>query len=420
MYDEDIEKTILFYLIFENEELKLSEDDFINPRNLKIFKAIESLNKEKEEINAISIKNKINNKDNEVLKYISDLSTFKYGTSLEFAYKTLKDLTKKRKMLELAKNIENSIENEFNVSEFIENQIKTMNDINKDSEREETLTDIVCETALIIEEKMNKKYDETFFTGIFDLDDVTNGLHKEELTIIGARPSVGKSSLALQIAENIAKNRLVGFISLEMSKTQIVEKLISKIARLDSYKLKTGKLDENEALKIIEATEEIQKLKLDITTSIKSIQDIELYAKRKKNKENLELLIIDYLQLVENKEKNNIREQEIASITRALKLLSLELHIPIIALSQLKRDNSNSKPTLSDLRESGAIEQDADNVIFLYRDGETEEPQVVEDITVDLQKQRAGGLVTTKVRFNKEFSTFTNLVKKIGENICKE
>lgn len=412
MYDEEIEKTILFYLIFENEELKLSEEDFVNSRNSEIFKAVTRLKEEKEEINVISIKNKINNKDTEILKYISDLSTFKYGTSLDFAYKTIKELSKKRKMLHLARQIEDSIEKEINISEYIENQIKLMNEINSDSIKEETLTDIVCETALIIEEKMNKKYDDTFYTGIFDLDDVTNGLQKEELTIIGARPSVGKSTLALQIAENVAKNKLVGFVSMEMSKTQIVEKLISKTARIDSYQLKTGKIDENEALKIIEASNKIQKLKLDITTSLKSIQDIEIYAKRKKNKDNLELLIIDYLQLIENKEKNNIREQEIASITRALKLLSLELHIPIIALSQLKRDNSNSKPTLSDLRESGAIEQDADNVIFLYREGEAEEPQPVEDITVDLQKQRAGGLVTTKVRFNKKYSIFTNLVRK--------
>ena len=413
MLDENIEKIILYYLIFEKEELKLAEEDFTTERNRQIYMAIKKLKKENKEINVISIKNEINPNSVEILTYLSDLAEFRYGTSLEYAYKTLRNMTKKRKILELVKRIETEIINEIDVDVYIENQIKTINKINDDIDIKETLLDTVNKTIEIIEKKIKKEYEQDYLTGIFDLDDVTNGLHKEELTIIGARPAVGKTTLALHIAEKISsKGILVGYVSLEMSKTQIIQKLISKLSRIDSYKLRTGKLQEEDYIKIINAANEIKDLKLDITTNLNSIQDIEIYAKRKKNKENLGLLIIDYLQLITNKEKSNTREQEIASITRILKLLSLELSIPIIALSQLRRDGANNEPTLADLRESGAIEQDADNVIFLYKDNDDEEQKTVEDITLDLQKQRAGGLVTTKIRFDKKISSFTNLVMR--------
>ena len=412
MSDENIEKIILYHLIFANEELKLSEEDFAFEKNKQIYRAIKELKKREEEVNVISIKNIINPDSTEILTYISNLVEHKYGTSLEFAYKTLKTMTKKRKLILLANALEREVPNELEIDSYIENQIKKLNEMNADTTKQETLQDILLETMEIIEKKMKKTYEENYFTGIFDLDDVTNGLHREELTVIGARPGMGKTSFALNIAEkNANKNFLVGFVSLEMSKTQIIQKLISKVARVDSNKLRTGKLEEAESIKVIEASNKISNLKLDITTEARSIQDIEIYAKRKKNKENLGLLIIDYLQLITNKEKTQTREQEIASITRSLKLLSLELNIPIITLSQLSRNSSNSKPTLTDLRESGAIEQDADNVIFLYKENE-EENKVVEDITLDLQKQRAGGLVTTKVRFDKKYSTFVNLEMK--------
>ena len=149
-----------------------------------------------------------------------------------------------------------------------------------------------------------------------------------------------------------------------------------------------------------------------INTKAKNIQDIEAYARRLKNKEDLGLLIIDYIQLIKSINKTNSREQEVAEITRTLKLLSLELKIPIIGLCQLNRNAARNKPILADLRESGAIEQDADNVIFLYKKEENTEPKHIEDIVIDLQKQRAGPLTETVVRFNKQISEFTNLVRR--------
>ena len=174
-----------------------------------------------------------------------------------------------------------------------------------------------------------------------------------------------------------------------MSETQIVQKLIAKVSNVDSNKLRTGNLDQLEQEKVAIAEGKISDLPFFINTRIRSIQEIENYARRLKNKNNLGLLIIDYIQLV-----------------------SLELKIPIIGLCQLNRNAARTEPTLADLRESGAIEQDADNVIFIYKENDNEEEKTVENVVIDLQKQRAGGLTKVTVRFDKKVSEFRNLVRR--------
>ncbi len=415
MYDEEIEKTVLYYLIFENEQISVTEDDFFIQKHKQIVKAIQELKSKKEEINSLSIKNSIKGKDTEILKYISIIAESRFGSSINYAYKELKRLSKKRKLLNLSKEIEQNIKEEPEVEIYIEKKIKELNEINQEGVKEKTFLDIVCETSEIIDKKIlqGEKYDYKYFTGIFDLDKVTNGLHEEELTIVGARPGVGKTTFALQIAHKIAsKNISVAIVSLEMSETQIVQKLISKVSNIDSYKLRTGNLNIQEQEKIAIAEGEISDLPIFINTRIRNIQEIETYARRLKNKNNLGLLIIDYIQLVKSKNRFNSREQEVAEISRNLKLLSLELKIPIIGLCQLNRNAARTEPTLADLRESGAIEQDADNVIFIYKENESEEPQLVENVIIDLQKQRAGGLTKVTVKFDKKVSEFRNLIRR--------
>ncbi len=198
-----------------------------------------------------------------------------------------------------------------------------------------------------------------------------------------------------------------------MSKNQLVERLIAKEARVDSNKIRTGILTDEEMEKIAEATAKVYELPIFINTKSKNIQDIEIYARTLKNKENIGLLIIDYIQLMKSQNKLNSREQEVSEITRTLKLLSLELKIPIIGLCQLNRNAAKSEPTLADLRESGAIEQDADNVIFLYKkDNNDNEQKSIEDVVIDLQKQRAGPLARVTVRFDKKISEFINLIRR--------
>lgn len=192
-----------------------------------------------------------------------------------------------------------------------------------------------------------------------------------------------------------------------MSEEQIIQKLLAKKARVNSRKIRNGDLKEEEISKIAVACGEIGNLPIRVLTKANTIQKIEIEARRLKNRDKLDLLIIDYLQLVRNIGNFKSREQEVADISRTLKLLSLELDIPIIALCQLNRNASKNEPTLADIRESGSIEQDADNVIFLYQ--EYEENNIV---TVDLQKQRAGNTGKTILKFNKVNSEFVNIERQ--------
>ena len=416
MYDENIEKRVLYCIIFENEQLNVNEEDFFVTKHKQIINAIKELKRKKQEVNLISINNLIKNNNSDVIKYISlNIAEYNYGTSTEYAYRELKRLSKKRKLIKLSKEIQENIETETEVEIYIEKKITQLNEINQEGEKEKTFLDIVCETSDLIEKKriQGTKFDYKYFTGIFDLDKVTNGLHEEELTIIGARPGVGKTTFALQIGHRIAeKGTTVGIISLEMSETQIVQKLISKVANVDSNKLRTGNLDILEQQKIAEAEGKISDLPIFINTKVRNIQEIETYARKLKNKNNLGLLIIDYIQLVKSASKLNSREQEVAEISRTLKLLSLELKIPVIGLCQLNRNAARTEPTLADLRESGAIEQDADNVIFIYKENDNEEEKIVENVIVDLQKQRAGGLTKVILKFDKKISEFRNLIRR--------
>ena len=245
----------------------------------------------------------------------------------------------------------------------------------------------------------------SLYTGYFDLDDLTDGLHNGELTVIGARPGVGKTTFSLQLAENIAKKgKDVCYVSLEMSEIQIIQKLLSLRTGVNSRKIRNGDMTEEEKMLVGTDCMQLGELKFKLLTKVSTIQQIEIAARRLKNQEKLDLLIIDYLQLVRNNGKFNSREQEVADISRTLKLLSLDLEIPIIALCQLNRNANKQQPTLADIRESGAIEQDADNVIFLYQ--ENIENNIV---FVDLQKQRAGNTGKIELKFHKPISRFVSI-----------
>lgn len=194
-----------------------------------------------------------------------------------------------------------------------------------------------------------------------------------------------------------------------MSDSQVIQKMIARKSRINSYKMRMGTLENNDLEKIGQTSAEIATLPIYLTTNSRTIQQIEATARKLKNKNKLGLLIIDYIQLIKNKEKFNSREQEVADITRTLKLLSLELKIPIIGLCQLNRNATRQEPLLSDLRESGAIEQDADNVIFLYQENDSDSNLI--DITIKVAKQRAGGIGKVYMKFNKPNSEFRNTVR---------
>lgn len=405
MYDEEIEKAILFYMIFQGEQFELTEKDFINTTNQKIIKAINELKLQKEEVSMLTVKNKIDEKSNEILRYLAFIGDYVSRTSPQTAYKILKEYTKKREVFNLAKQMQMEVRNIEDSDIFIEKAISELQKIEFQTEKDESFAEQVAKTAEMIETSIRKKKSYDYYTGFFDLDALTDGLHQGELTVIGARPGVGKTTFSLQIAEKIAsKNKNVAYVSLEMSEEQIIQKLIARKTRVNSRKIRNGDLTQEEIDKIGLACGEVSELPISILTKANTIQQIEIEARRMKNRDKLDLLVIDYLQLVRNIGNFKSREQEVADISRTLKLLSLELEIPIIALCQLNRNASKNEPTLADIRESGSIEQDADNVIFLYQ-------QNIEDniVTVDLQKQRAGNTGVSKLKFNKNNSEFVNI-----------
>lgn len=410
MQDEEIEKAMLYYLIFENYECELIDEDFTTRLNKKIFRAIQNLKQAKEEITMLTVKNKLIDEKN-ILSYLATLSENIYGTTAESVYKKLIELTKKRQMQKLLNESVTKIKDAENIDIDIEKVIKELNKIEDREIKEESLKEQIIDTLDMIEKNMRNKNDYSLYTGMLDLDQLTCGLHNEELTIIGARPGMGKTTFALQIADYIAKKRIpVMFISLEMSEEQIITKLIAKETRINSTKMRLGTLTDQEAVKVYEAGAELEEKSLYITSNLRTIQQIEVEARKLKNKKNIGLIIIDYIQLIKSSQKFNLREQEVADITRTLKLLTLELKIPIIGLCQLNRNATRQEPMLSDLRESGAIEQDADNVIFIYQEEETDAAAPV--VTIKLAKQRAGSTGKVNMIFRKVYSEFVNIIRR--------
>lgn len=410
MYDEELERVMLYYLIFEQEQYSLSEEDFVNERNRKIICAINDLKAENKEISMLTIKSKIRANGKQVLDYMTSLGDFVRTSSAENVYNSLMELSKKRKLFSVLQTKLQEVLDCESVDILAEDIKKQINNIVQVNEKTETFVQKVVNTLGAIESNYNNRNDYSLYTGITDLDDKILGLHNQEFTVIGARPGVGKTTLALQIAQNIArKGKEVTIISLEMSDTQLIQKLIASKARINSYKMRRGTLEEADFEKIRDVSEDISNLPITLISRATTIQKIETTIRKLKNKNQLDLVIIDYIQLIKNNKKLPSREQEVADITRTLKLLSLELDIPIIGLCQLNRNATKAEPTLADLRESGSIEQDADNVWFLYQEKEDESNVV--DVTLKIAKQRAGEIGKVNLKFNKPNSEFTGVMR---------
>lgn len=249
-------------------------------------------------------------------------------------------------------------------------------------------------------------------SGFRDLDSKLAGFQDSNLVILAARPGIGKTSFALNVAQHIAvKSKLpVGFFSLEMSQEELVDRLLVAQADIDSWKLKTGRLDDEDHRRLVHAMGELAEAQLYIDdTPGASLSEIRTKARRLQMEHGLKLIIIDYLQLIVGRNLEN-RVQVVSEISQGLKNLARELKIPVMALSQLSRSIESRgarKPQLSDLRESGAIEQDADVVMFLYR----EDPDNVEQIKLDIQKHRNGATGEIDLIFRGDRTRFYGMEK---------
>jgi replicative DNA helicase len=281
------------------------------------------------------------------------------------------------------------------------------------------IKDVLLETFNRLEELYNTKgYVTGIPTGFTDLDYKTSGLQNSDLILIAARPGMGKTAMALNIAQYAAvqKHVPVAIFNLEMSKDQLVNRMLCSEVMVDSQKMRTGKLEDEDWNKIAQALGPLSEapIYIDDTPGV-SVMDIRAKCRRLKLEKNLGLIVIDYLQLMQGRGKTESRQQEVSEISRSLKILAKELNIPVVTMSQLSRGpeaRTDHRPMLSDLRESGAIEQDADIVMFLYRDDyynpDTEKKNIAEVI---IAKHRNGSTGTVELRWFGEYTKFANLKK---------
>lgn len=403
----------------------LIDEDFYNHQYAVLFDAMISLFNEGKPVDLITLQNKL--RENDIpqeaisLEFIRDIiaavptsANVKYYASIVAEKATL------RRLIKVTESITNECYlDKEKVETILEQTEKKVFDIiqNKGSGEFVSIKDIVIKSLESIESAAKSKGSVTGIpTGFYDLDYKTAGLQPSDLILVAARPSMGKTAFVLNIAEYVAVKSGVttAIFSLEMSKDQLVKRIISMNSKVDSQAIRSGELKDEDWVKLVESARMIGNsgLIIDDTPGI-SISELRSKCRKFKLENNLGLVIIDYLQLMSGSKKSESRQQEISDISRGLKALAREINAPVIALSQLSRaveQRPDKRPMLSDLRESGAIEQDADVVMFIYRDDyynrDSEEAGVSEII---IGKQRNGPTGTVKLAWLSQFTKFANL-----------
>ena len=386
--------------IFDEVSLYVKNLNFYDPMHQKIFSAIENLIFKGMLANPITLKNYFEDEkdDLNVPEYLVKITKFSTSSRQAIEYsKIVYDMFVRRELIKISeKTIDNAKQNDLNTNgkNVLEGCEKLLYDLAENGSYNSSIIKFDEAVRQTIEmASIAYKNDEGIVgvpTGLRDLDDRLGGLHKSDLIIIAGRPGMGKTALATNIAFNAAKNfqengkqSSVAFFSLEMSSEQLSTRILAEQSRIKSNDIRRGKISDEQFDKFIEASKNIAELPLliDETPAI-SIAAMSNRARRLKRKEGLDLIIVDYIQLMRgNTNLRDGRVQEISEITQGLKALAKELAVPIIALSQLSRaveQRDSKKPQLSDLRESGSIEQDADVVMFVYRESyylENKEPR---------------------------------------------
>jgi replicative DNA helicase len=397
----DIEKSVLGCLALGKADyvIKLSENDFYNQANQQIFRAIKHLFEQKKEIDIITLSDELKPQIDNSLEMVCGLESYVATTeNINHYISSLKQYTLRREIIKSADRAKDiALNKSYDNPIEMKNDILQLFDIEIYSRQKDdnSLYAIIMRTVQDIEDKYNSNTEDKYFTGFYDLDKLTAGLHPEELTILAARPGVGKTAYALQMMLQMAKKGIHSlFVSREMSQMQIAKRILANIATIDGQKLRLCKtLTDSDWAKIgYSVANEIGQLPIELNDKLSSVQEIRAYCRELKTSGKLDLLIVDYLQLCKSLKKVDNRTQEVADISRQLKEISLEFGIPVVALSQLTREGSKAgrEPELHDLRESGSLEQDADNVIFLHVPDGTDETQDCFDIKVIVGKQRNG------------------------------
>ena len=411
----------------------LTEDSFYSEKNAKIFASLSSLLEAKTPIDITTVTTDLKNKKilSEVggVEYLTEILNFvPTATNIDYYIKSVEDTAVLRRLIETATEIaSDGYETDEDINEKLDNAEKKILNIVKTRQSSEfkSIKDVLIKTESDLEKLAQTKGEITgLATGWYDFDKLTAGLHENEFVIIAARPAMGKTAFALNLATHVAMNNKssVALFNLEMGAEQLALRILSSLGQIEGYKLRTGNLLNEDWKRLNEATSQLSdtNLFIDDTPGI-TIGEIRAKCRRLASSDKgLGIVIIDYLQLISGgKNYGANRQQEVSDISRSLKTLAMELHVPVIALAQLSRSvesREDKRPIMSDLRESGSIEQDADIVSFLYRDDYYNKEARREDNAsiseLIIAKHRNGPTATIELLFKKNTSTFLSLKKE--------
>ena len=412
----------------------IEADDFYKYSHRVIFKAMVTLSDRNDAIDATTVRTILDDQDDLQniggISYLVDLvNSVPTSANAEYYAKIVAEKAMLRRIINrLTETVNLAYEGATESDEIIANAEKALVDVSEHSNRSgfRKISEVLDVNFNTLEMRSQQTSDVTGLpTGFRDLDKITTGLHPDQLIILAARPAVGKTAFVLNIVQNVGtkQNKAVAVFSLEMGAESLVDRMLAAEGMIDSHALRTGQLTEQDWNNVMIAQGALAEapIYIDDTPGIKIT---EIRARSRKLSQEVEgglgLIVIDYLQLITGTRPEN-RQQEVSDISRQLKILAKELKVPVIALSQLSRgveQRQDKRPVLSDIRESGSIEQDADIVAFLYRDDyyrkESEESEnAIEDNTIEviLEKNRAGARGTVKLLFQKEYNKFSSIAQ---------
>jgi replicative DNA helicase len=432
----DAEESVLGGVLLDPHALDrtiemMGVEDFYRETHRKIFRAMLALSEKSEPIDLVTLTDTLRARgelqDIGGATYLAELQD-KVPSAANIAHYAR--IVREKAVLRSLINVSNEIagrcyNGEEDIERFLDEAERLIFEVSEKRVRPAffKMSEMIMDTVKTVERLFERKELVTgVATGFLDLDRMTAGLQPADLIIVAARPSMGKTAFVLNIAQYVAlhANTAVGLFSLEMSKEQLVMRMLCSEARVDNAKVRTGYLGERDFPRLAMAAGRLAEAPIFIDdTPAQNVLELRAKARRLKREANVGLIVIDYLQLMRGLTAQENRTQELSEISRSLKSLAKELGVPVIALSQLNRQveqRADKRPMMSDIRESGSIEQDADVIMFIYRDevykADSQDEGVAE---VVVGKQRNGPTGTVRLAFRREYTRFDNLVEAMGE-----
>jgi replicative DNA helicase len=432
-HDIQAEQAVLGSLFIDPDKITavaeyVKAEDFYKPAHKTLFKVMLDLTSRGEAIDIVMVKSDLE-KRNELdmvggIAYVAEIVNATPTSSHAEHYARI--VSQKAQLRAIIGNLSDSIGNAYDeamdIDDIIAKAERSLLEVSQSSNKSSfrPIREVLMENHIKIEERSNQNTQITGLeTGFYDFDKLTTGLHEDNLIILAARPAMGKTAFALNIAQNVAtkSHKPVAVFSLEMGSESLVERMLAAEGTIINHHIRTGQLTVEEWQRLIYAQGQLAEAPIFIDDSA-GLKIVEIKARARRLSQEMDglgLIVIDYLQLIQASRSDN-RQQEVSEISRQLKIIAKELNVPVIALSQLSRNveqRNDKRPIMSDLRESGSIEQDADIVAFLYRDAyyqDNADDQPENNLTeLIIKKNRHGSLGTVKLYFHKEYTKFSSV-----------